>query len=173
MIRRATVDDADGIAEVQVKTWQVAYRGHMPDDFLNSLSVERRAAVWRQLARASNQAIFVAEDPEGAIVGFVGLCSSRDEDAQPSTGEIAAIYVLPDSWDRGQGKALMDAAIDEGRTRGYDQVTLWVLDGNQRARRFYETYGFKCDGSTKEDSRWGNFTIREVRYRWTASARSE
>lgn len=172
MIRRATVDDAHSIAEVQVKTWQVAYRGQMPDDFLDNLSVERRAAVWRQLAQASDQAILVAENPQRIIVGFCSLCPSRDEDARPSTGEIAAIYVLPDSWNRGQGQGLMDAAIDEGRNRGYDEITLWVLDGNLRARRFYETYGFQCDGTTKEDNRWGSFTIREVRYRWTGSPRS-
>lgn len=173
MIRRATVDDAHGIAEVQVKTWRVAYRGHMPDDFLDNLSVERRTAVWRQVSQAPDQAIFVSENSEGAIVGFVSLCPSRDEDAQLSTGEVAAIYVLPDSWSGGQGKDLMDAAIHEGRTRGFSEITLWVLEGNQRARRFYETYGFTSDGATKEDNRGGNFTIREVRYRWTGSPRSE
>jgi hypothetical protein len=46
----------------------------------------------------------------------------------------------------------------------YKLVTLWVLDTNTRARRFYEIAGFRSDGAVKVDDRDG-FRLREVRYR--------
>jgi RimJ/RimL family protein N-acetyltransferase len=53
----------------------------------------------------------------------------------------------------------------EVRKRKFDQVTLWVLEANQRARLFYESFGFVKDGTTKDDDHWKTFVIREVRYR--------
>lgn len=58
----------------------------------------------------------------------------------------------------------MDAAVDTLAELGFDAATLWVLEGNQRARRFYEKGGWSTDGATKVDDSPG-FPIAEVRYR--------
>jgi ribosomal protein S18 acetylase RimI-like enzyme len=58
----------------------------------------------------------------------------------------------------------MASALDRLAAAGYEQATLWVLDTNARARRFYEAAGFRADGAEKPDDR-GTFTLREVRYR--------
>jgi hypothetical protein len=51
IIRIATIDDAIDIAAVHVRSWQTAYRGMIPDDFLASQSVEKRLPMWlRRLA---------------------------------------------------------------------------------------------------------------------------
>jgi len=42
MIRPATPEDARAIAEVHVASWRYAYRGLLPDDVLDRLSVEER-----------------------------------------------------------------------------------------------------------------------------------
>lgn len=49
------------------------------------------------------------------------------------------------------------------RNRRFTQITLWVLDTNEIARKFYEKMGFKPDGTTKIDVR-ENFELREIRY---------
>jgi L-amino acid N-acyltransferase YncA len=164
-IRKATVDDASGIASVHVRSWQIAYRGHMPDEFLDGLDVEKRANMWRQLTQDPGKIIFIAEDAAGNIVGFSALGPSRDSEANPSTAEVSAIYVHPEKWEKGIGRALLSASLGEVRKREFDQLTLWVLEANQRARSFYERFGFTQDGATKDDDHWKNFVVREVRYR--------
>jgi GNAT superfamily N-acetyltransferase len=141
-IRKATIQDASAIAFVHVRSWQVAYRGQMADEFLDGLDVETRANLWRELAQDPDKIILVAEDEEGDIVGFSALSPSRDADANPNTAEVTAIYVHPEQWKKGVGRALLSASLDQVRKRGFDHVTLWVLEGNQRARSFYENVWF-------------------------------
>jgi ribosomal protein S18 acetylase RimI-like enzyme len=164
-IRKAAVDDAYGIASVHVRSWQVAYRGQIPDDFLDRLDVKKRANMWRELIQDPNKVIFVAENTEGNIIGFCALGPSRDSDTNPSAAEVSAIYIDPDKWQKGIGRALLSASLSEIRNRDFDQVTLWVLEANQRARSFYESFGFVQDGANKDDDRWKDFVLREFRYR--------
>ena len=105
------------------------------------------------------------DDGDGTISGFCDLIPSRDGDAKPTTGEISAIYVSPKKWGQGIGQELLSVAAGRAREKGFSEVTLWVLHANQRARKFYEKFGFVLDGSEKEDNRWIDFVIREVRYR--------
>ena len=165
VIRKATVDDAYGIASVHVRSWQVAYRGHMPDDFLDGLDVEKRMNMWRALTQDSDKIIFIAEDIEGEIVGFSALGPSRDPDAKPDTAEVSAIYIHPEKWGKGIGRTLLSTSLGEVRKREFDQLTLWVLEANQRARSFYDSFGFTQDGAIKDDDQWKDFAVREVRYR--------
>jgi len=110
-IRRATVDDVRAIAEVHVASWRAAYRGQLPDDVLAGLSVERRADMWRGIARAHplGHVLLVlegvaggggAEDDDGStrssrVRGFAHLCPARDDGAGPGTGEVSAFYLTP------------------------------------------------------------------------------
>ena len=164
-VRKATAEDASVIAFIHVRSWQVAYRGHMPDEFLDGLDAEKRTNMWRELTQNPDKIVFVADDRKGNIVGFSALGPSRDTDADPNTAEVSAIYVHPEQWQKGIGRALLSTSLDEVRKRGFDQVTLWVLESNQRARSFYESFGFMQDGTTKDDDHWKSFVIREVRYR--------
>jgi ribosomal protein S18 acetylase RimI-like enzyme len=163
MIRRAEPSDVDAIAQVHVKTWQVAYRRHMPDSVLDSLDVSKRAAMWSKALEQSATLVLVAT-VDRAIVGFCSLIPSRDADAGTSVGEIAAIYVDPAAWRSGVGSSLIEAAMESARERGLAEVTLWVLTSNTSARAFYEARGFKTDGQTKTEQRPG-FSVHEIRYR--------
>jgi GNAT superfamily N-acetyltransferase len=166
-IRPAVLGDEPGIARVHVASWQDAYAGHMPAEFLAGLDVGQRTEAWRQrlpAARRSRGDILVAVSGTD-IVGFVHYGPARDEDADPRrTGEIGAIYLCPESIGQGMGRLLMDAAVAGLAEVGYADATLWVLDGNARARRFYERAGWAADGAVMTDDSRG-FAIREVRYR--------
>jgi ribosomal protein S18 acetylase RimI-like enzyme len=162
-IRLATLKDAEQIAAVHVLSWQGAYRGLLPDDFLATLSVERRIAQWQRTLANSANIVPVYED-DSEVVGFVSYGRCRDEDLdQDQTGEICAIYLLPDRWGKGFGAALMREGLARLRERGYLAASLWVLAGNERAIRFYEQFDFRPDGSTKTESR-GGIDMHEVRY---------
>jgi GNAT superfamily N-acetyltransferase len=159
VLRRATPDDAEGIARVHVRTWQGAYGHVFPAEELEGISVEARAASWRGMLERGRT--YVAER-DGQVVGFASAGPSRDEDAE-GIGELYAIYVDPAHWDSGAGRELAAWADDTLRREGYTEATLWVLDDNPRARRFYEAGGWRLDGATRVGTHLGVET-HEVRY---------
>ena len=153
MIRPGTPADAEAVADVQVKTWQVAYAHALPRDRLMALSVESRADMHRRWPP------LVAE-VDGAVVGFVAVGPTHDEQGD---GELYAIYVHPDHWGTGVGRALLEAGEQRLRELGHRDAHLWVLDDNPRARRFYEIAGWSTDGTARRIEIFG-FDVGEVRY---------
>jgi len=105
---------------------------------------------------------------EGRVIGFAALGRARDPDGG-GAGEVYAIYAHPAAWDTGAGRALMRTALEQLRELGYQEATLWVLDSNERARRFYEKGGWRADGATKLDQRFDP-PLHEVRYRIVLAA---
>jgi ribosomal protein S18 acetylase RimI-like enzyme len=163
-VRPATISDARSIARVHVASWQVAYRGQMPDVVLDNLDVEKRAAFWLIHLASPPAGTFVAESNQ-EIIGFCDLIPSRDADSNPQIiAEIAAIYVHPDYWRRGAGRVLCHSALAAARRGYFTAVTLWVLASNIAARNFYQAMGFQLDDATKSEP-MANYEIHEVRYR--------
>jgi ribosomal protein S18 acetylase RimI-like enzyme len=164
-LRRAKDGDAQGIARVHVVTWQRAYRELLPADYLAALSVERRQQNWANElgVLAADRRPWVAHIDE-SVIGFVSAGPSRDEGAALSTGEVYALYVLPDCWDRGLGRNLLRHAERDLVQHGYADATLWVLEGSHRARRFYDSSGWRLDGALRVE-RIGDREVNEVRYR--------
>jgi ribosomal protein S18 acetylase RimI-like enzyme len=166
-IRPASPDDAGQIAVVHVRSWQATYRGLVPQDYLDGLDPADRVARWRGVVQDLDwprDGVYVAER-DGTVCGFVSLGATRDPDGDPGqTGEISAIYLLPEFWGHGLGGAMMASALGSLAAAGYQQATLWVLDSNERARRFYARGGWADDGAVKRDDSWG-FPLHEVRYR--------
>jgi GNAT superfamily N-acetyltransferase len=159
-VRQATSEDAAGIARVQERGWQAAYRHVFPAEELDRggfIHTDR----WRERVDRPPTGwwTFVAV-LEGKVVGFTSVGPSRDE---TGIGELYAIYVDPEQWSTGTGLALIEQAEEQLRT-AYTEVTLWVLEDNPRARRFYERAGWALDGGRKAEARWG-VRAPEVRYR--------
>ena len=143
-IRPADVRDAAGIGFVHCRGWQTAYAGLLPETILQGMSPEKSAARFRQEGCRDT---LVAEQ-NGRVVGFCGYGGWRD-DPDPDEGEIIGLYVLPECQRQGIGGALMKAALAELAAWGCRAVSLWVLQGNDRAARFYERQGFARTGQTK------------------------
>jgi L-amino acid N-acyltransferase YncA len=153
-IRDATPADARAIATVHVRSWQAAYRGELPDAYLDGLSIDDRHARWvERLAEPEANARTLVAEEDGRVMGFASLGPSRDEDVPAGTGEVYAIYLLPEWFGRGVGRQLFARANERLRDLGYVRATLWVLATNERSRRFYEAAGWVFDGteSTHQD----------------------
>jgi L-amino acid N-acyltransferase YncA len=161
-IRRAATADAPAIASIHVRAWQAAYRGHLPDAFLDRLSAERGEPGWESAIADPEQRVWVAERG-GRMIGFASTAPSRDQDAPPGTGELLTIYLEPDVVGTGVGRELFAHAVDDLRARGYRRAGLWVLESNVRTRRFYEAAGWRPDGAAKVEPA-GDVQLREVRY---------
>jgi GNAT superfamily N-acetyltransferase len=166
VVRLATVADAAEIAAVHIGSWQAAYDGLLPAEFLAGLSLPARERAWTTaLSAADSRHTVLVASVDGAVVGFAGVCPSRDEDATPETGELTSIYLLPDRWGRGAGRALHERAVAT-LAGTFTTATLWVLSTNTRARLFYERAGWSPDDRTKvETIANGTVTLDEVRYR--------
>ncbi len=163
-IREMAADDIDAVAEIRVRGWQFAYRGLMPQSYLDALSVEEDAAARRERWATPWPGIMVLiAERDGRPVGFCAFGPTRDDDHAQRTFDIYAIYARPEAIGTGAGRALMDAALDRCRAAGVDSVALWVLTGNDRARRFYERAGFRTDGTTATYDVEGT-PVPEVRY---------
>ena len=163
VFRNAHSDDVRGIAEVHVRSWQAAYRGQVPDSYLEGLSVAKRELMWTEILKDQMRGVLVAED-EARIVGFASFGPVRDEgENRLLTGEIYSIYVLEEFWNLGIGRTLMENSLTALERGGFGSVKVWVLETNQRAISFYEKFGFKTDG-LKKTEKLEDFELREIRY---------
>lgn len=141
------------MALVHVKSWQSAYRGLIPDEVLDELSVDERTAMWERASARGE--VWVGLDGD-EVVGFICTGPSREPDA---TSQLYAIYLLPSAWGTGLALPLAEAGL-----AGLTDVVLWVLEDNRRARSFYERLGFTMDGKTREET-FGSVVVKELRYR--------
>lgn len=107
--------------------------------------------------------MLMAEE-DGELLGLSACGESRDDDADPSVGEVRSFFVAAGHWGRGVGRTLMDGALDSLRERGYTEATVWSFTANEPANAFYESLGFTRDGAEgPTDETWAG--LPGIRYR--------
>jgi GNAT superfamily N-acetyltransferase len=158
LIREAQIEDARGVAQVNVASWQAAYPGLIDQTFLDSLDVDGRTESWQRILHQRRGRVLVAED-EGSVIGFCAVGPAIDDD----WGEVFAIYVDPQHWGHGVGRDLLVAAEHSLSEAGVPRALLWVLEGNDRARVFYERQGW-APGKPIRIEAIGGSDVTEVRY---------
>ena len=168
VIRPLTDADIDALAAMHVRTWQAGYAGIMPAEVLDALDQAAFAERRRSRNAPPGAQTLVAEDGD-AIVGFVSFgphCREPGGDEYvDGIGEIYAIYVAPERWGTGAGRALMAAARQALTAAGKAEMRLWVLVENSRARRFYEQAGMAPDGARDTFTPpGGTAELAEIRY---------
>lgn len=145
IVRRACAADADIIARIINEAWKTAYAGIVPQERLDALSDERKAAQLREgLARFPEMRYFLFE-ADGVPVGTASLHPTRDADL-PGAAEFSFFYFLPSFWRRGYGALLLGHLKREAVSLGYSRLCCWVLEQNSRAIAFYESQGMPRDG---------------------------
>ncbi|WLD94608.1 hypothetical protein [Alkalihalobacillus sp. AL-G] len=85
-IRRASIQDTEGMAKVHVESWKTTYQGIVADTFLNSLSIEYRKNRWDEMINNKNHFVFVAENEHGETSGFQAVDPS-DQTILPIKGK--------------------------------------------------------------------------------------
>ncbi|MFE2230977.1 GNAT family N-acetyltransferase [Streptomyces sp. NPDC059442] len=165
-IQQALPSDAAALATVHVRSWQAAYRDLLPRPYLDGLDVGERTTVWRERLEAPGRpTVLVARDADGRLTGFCSTRAWPGTDLDPATtGEIAALYVLPEAWRAGVGRALLAASVESLTAAGFREAALWVLAGNTRGRAFYEAAGWEPDGTVATETTGGR-ELDELRYR--------
>jgi ribosomal protein S18 acetylase RimI-like enzyme len=186
VIRSASTADAPQIAAVMRDSWFAAYEGIIARQLIDQATTPDGGARVRQSFRVrpwQRMIAAVGRHPQPAaaadaapgIVGYASFGPERDvlgtswphprttAGAEGQVAELYALYVRPAWWSTGTGRALMDQVLARVSAAGYRYITLWVLEDNARARRFYEQAGFAAD----DDARHllGDFGVTEIRYR--------
>ncbi len=160
MIRKATTDDCEDLGRVHVLSWQQAYADLLPASYLDSLNPIERAKNWSEALDAGANVLL---DVDGStLAGFAAFGECRDDDARLDWGELAAIYYLESYWGNGRAQHLFQVAKTSLEASGFARITLWVLEGNDRAIKFYRKNGFEFDGKTQTEDR-GDFQMTELR----------
>ncbi|MFC6881040.1 MULTISPECIES: GNAT family N-acetyltransferase [Actinomadura] len=166
IIRSAGPEDAEAVEDARGRSWRAAYEGLLPRTMIEELTgpaaVERR----RQWAAANPRGRTLLAEVSGAPAGMAAYGPERHPPEGPLIGrsrvELYSIYVAPDHWAAGVGRALMDRVVEECRKAGHDRLVLWVLTTNARARRFYDRAGFTEEGHRDYDM--AGHIIPETRY---------
>jgi ribosomal protein S18 acetylase RimI-like enzyme len=164
VVRDVTPADVPACAALHLATWQVAFRGIVPDDRLDALTLEDFTGRWERGIAVSERVSLLAEVEGSGPVGFVVCGPPRQpESVAPGTGEVYALYVRPESAGGGVGRALMAKAQSRLIAAGFTAVYLWTWEENAPARAFYERIGFARDGTEVVSDRFGP-PLKEVRY---------
>jgi GNAT superfamily N-acetyltransferase len=164
-LRPMRAGDADAVALLHATSWRSAYRGIVPDDFLDHEVFADRQAVWRerlQTSPATSAFGIVAEDAAGPMAGFAYVLPGRD----PVCGTLVDnLHVRPDLKGGGIGRRLLQAVVRELGPAHTQPVHLWVLDQNEPAKRFYARMGaeFIDPGTTPP---FGGVCLPEWRCIW-------
>ncbi|KZS75817.1 acetyltransferase [Mycobacterium kansasii] len=164
-VRAAVPEDAEAVARVHVRSWQCAYPGLIDQEYLDGLRPEAWAGRYTFGRMGLRLPATVVAVDGSAICGLATTGLSRDHDL-PNCGELMAIYVDPAWMGSGVGRLLMAAARDRLRRVGVRHASLWVLDRNVRARRFYERDGWSFDGMRRTEV-FGATTVEQLRYQRT------
>lgn len=169
-IRPMTLADCDRVSEIRVRGWQHAYRGFVPQGYLDGLSVAedahgRRAGFASYVARGT---VNLVAERDGQVVGWAAHGPHRDGEALTGDAELFTLYVDTAHQGSGVGRALLDASL--AQRRAHPRMVLWVLKENAPARRFYERAGFHADGA-EESFKVHGVAVPEVRYTYTSGIR--
>lgn len=141
-IREAFQNDCAGIGKVYCESWKIAYPNLLPQAYLDSLTVE----VCTPDKISENDVVLVGHE---GVLGICHISEARNRD-EKEWGEVAAIYLLPEIWGSGQGSELLGYSLGKLKKRGFQNICLWVLKDNIRARKFYEKNGFLISGNKRE-----------------------
>ncbi|MFF5727646.1 GNAT family N-acetyltransferase [[Kitasatospora] papulosa] len=163
-VRDMTLADCAAVAEIRVRGWQRAYAGLIPSAYLNAMDPAQDAERRRTYLMAEGGPVnLVTEAPDAEVTGWACYGTCRDGDARPASAELYAIYVRPDRVGAGIGRSLLGEVTARALSAGFDEITLWVLKENVRARHFYDRAGFRADGA-EETFEAGGALVLEVRY---------
>jgi len=168
MLRPATVDDAERIAELHIASWRSTYLQEMPASYLDSMDVAARTVRWQQQLQQGMK-VLVAVD-SGELTGYVSSGPSHETGSAGRVWEIYNLHIHSSYKRQGIGSLLFAGAVRLGAEMGAAELTLLVVDSNSGARSFYEGHGMQVTGESLESFAGGEFTLPEVRYWMKLSA---
>jgi ribosomal protein S18 acetylase RimI-like enzyme len=147
-IRWAVYRDWNDLALIHSQAYRSAYKGMIPDEFLDQYTVENQSNHFQKSLNEGldNHALLIVNN---RAIGYMTIGKCQDEDVDSTFCEIISLYLLNEFIGKGFGITLISFGLARIKELGYSNVSLWVLQENANARRFYEKLGFNHDGAER------------------------
>ncbi|MEM6812261.1 MAG: GNAT family N-acetyltransferase [Pseudomonadota bacterium] len=166
-IRNAEQADIPDLAAIHIDSKKAAEKHIVPDEYLDELTQENFEKKWLGFLENGTQKIAFFDDKPAGLISYGDLRTPP-----PGTSkirplyvcEIYAIYVHPDHFEQGLGKALLKEAAQDMIAKKKNSLCLWVLEKNKRAHAFYQAMGGQRIG--KQNIETGGVKTREICYGW-------
>jgi len=169
-VRTARANDAADVARVYIESWHDTYPSFLPMQMLSAMTLKGQTSRWQAAIRAKGrETVMVAENPKHGVIGMASFGPSRDG-GLGFDGEVYTLYVHPDFFNRGVGRALLDAAFADLRRRGFTSCVIWAHAKNP-ARFFYEAMGGRL--IAERTARMMGDTVPETAFGWRRLALAE
>lgn len=140
-IRKATPDDASAIKNIHNKTYQISYRGYIPNEYLDRLVITDDILQRTRKMLSHTECYVVSE--KNCLIAFAYI-SELDE----NVFEINALYVLPEYQRSGAGSLLVNHVCRLKKDKAYKQCLVWTMK-NGPSLEFYNKHGFRSTGNEK------------------------
>jgi GNAT superfamily N-acetyltransferase len=139
-VRRARLEDAESFVCAYEAAWDATMGAIVGRPLQELAPFEERIERFRTgLEQPQPDASVWVAERDGDLVGVaVGVGA-----------ELRALFVVPEAWGSGAANALMEAVLGAIGSGGAQEATLWVVEENGRARRFYEREGWELTGETR------------------------
>ncbi|WP_374348214.1 N-acetyltransferase family protein [Chitinimonas sp.] len=162
LIRAARPEDAEHIGRIRVAAWQAAYRGVMPDTYLDGLDPTANLDGLRLRLAAPDAAFRVLMgECDGVPQGFLISGTPRFV-CDAGSVELYALNLAPAAWGRGLAQAMIAESLEQARRDGAQRMGLWCIASNQRALRCYDRAGFALGGQRRTSDDLTGLPITEV-----------
>jgi GNAT superfamily N-acetyltransferase len=156
ILRTGKDSDLGEVGRLHFRSRLDAYADVLPAQALAFGSPDGLAEWWAERWKWERDTHRLAVAADGdRIVGFTYV----GPDDEPGVMLLNAIHVDPQYVGSGVGRQLMADALPHLGHR----AVLWVLAGNDRARRFYERGGWRFDGTTRVED-WNGVPTQQMRY---------
>jgi putative acetyltransferase len=141
-IRRATTTDRDALFDIWLRSVRATHA------FLSEEEVQKLVPAVRDYLASTDTQFWVLTGDEEPPVGFMGLSGSKME----------SLFLLPDVFRRGYGRALVKHA-----QALHGEINVDVNEHNEQARAFYEACGFVVEGRSELDDAGRPFPLLHLR----------
>jgi GNAT superfamily N-acetyltransferase len=151
VVRAATREDAEAMVQLTAGGWRQAYRGMVPDAYIEKLPIPGwRHDISSGLRKPRLDAFSLIAEADGEAAGYCFVAApGREEPEDSKHAELVALYVDQAHWRAGIGRRLLERAVDRTRELEYRDMHLWTFDANERAKSFYEATGWEADEEAK------------------------
>ena len=166
-IRKANFSEYEAIANVHAASFHAMHKGLIPEAILAESPVETFILRWKERLSKNETITYVAELNQ-QIVGLITFVNPDLVKHDSVEGvEFKFLYIRPDYWRQGIGRALSLAALKELRKAGFHSIHFWVLANNPQSKNFYAKFGATADGTDRTaigDHGIYKEPVRQLRY---------
>ncbi len=148
IIRLARPEDAPDMAETHIRSWEVAYRGIVPAEYISQKNASRHD-LYARVITEKNDTNYIIQYA-GKTVGLMKIAPPQDDDLGDEFYEVQSLYLHPDYFRMGIGSKALEFAFEKARNLSKTAMAVWVLADNINSIRFYEKHGFIADGKIKD-----------------------